>query len=372
MRGAESERHVTRAFAVGAFVFVVSTTTPTDQEFVELLFQDVPAPKSAPREVEVFSLTREGAQWEFNGPRLQGQRTATIENALTLLVAEVNIGALDLEPESLHLHAAAAAKDGRTVVIAAERGTGKSTTVAHLVSRGWGYVTDETVRLGADDQVTGFPKPLSIKPGGRALVEHFRPWIVPTDDATDGSFGFVPIGSSGAEVANGGRPHLVILLRRNSAPGDAAAVPVARRLHPADATVALMQETLDAERYGRAAHRLAILAARSQCYELTLGTPEATVDEIESLFGLDLPAPVEVRALPQSDAFSAGVVSVAVGDRIVVHDSDSGRIFAVDAGGARVWRQLGGWDGDDLDVEGPVLSSFVAQLRALGVLAGAG
>jgi hypothetical protein len=95
------------------------------------------------------------------------------------------------------------------------------------------------------------------------------------------------------------------------------------------------------------------------------------VDEIEAVFRLDPPEPVEVEALPHSDAFSAGVVSIAIGDRIVVHDPASGRIFALDSGGARVWRQVGGWADDDLDVQGPVLGSFVAQLRALGVLAGA-
>jgi hypothetical protein len=55
----------------------------------------------------------------------------------------------------------------------------------------------------------------------------------------------------------------------------------------------------------------------------------------------------------------------------VVHDTASGQIFALDAGAARVWRQLGGWKVDEqVDVNGPVIASFVAQLRALGVLAG--
>jgi hypothetical protein len=372
MRLPGSERHVTRPFAVGNFVFVVSTSTPADLELVESLFHDVPAPNPLQAEPAVFSLTRQGADWQFNSPRLQGQQTTTIDGALTLLVADVNIGALDAEPECLHLHAAAAIKDGRAVVIAAERGTGKTTTVAHLVSRGWGFVTDETVRLAAEgDEVTGFPKPLSIKPGGPALVDHLRPWMIPGDDAADGTFRFLPIGISGAKVVEGGTSHVVVLLRRNVGQGGTPTVPAARPLHPADAAVALMQQTLDAERFGHAAFRLATLAAHSHCYELILGTPEASVDEIEALFRLGPPEPTEVRALPNSDAFSAGVVSIAVGDRIVVHDSVSGRIFAIDAGGARVWRQLGGWADDDLDVHGPVLGSFVAQLRALGVLAGA-
>ncbi len=77
--------------------------------------------------------------------------------------------------------------------------------------------------------------------------------------------------------------------------------------------------------------------------------------------------------MPPSDAFNPGVVSVAVGDRVVVHDEASGQIFALDEGATSLWKQLGGWTGDValIDIDGPVARPFVAQLRALGVLAGA-
>jgi len=89
--------------------------------------------------------------------------------------------------------------------------------------------------------------------------------------------------------------------------------------------------------------------------------------------GVDIDAGNEVvrriKALARS-TFTPGVLSVGVGDRMVVHDSDSGRIFALDPGGARVWQQLAGWS-DGIDVGGPVIQPFVERLRALGVLAGA-
>ena len=68
------------------------------------------------------------------------------------------------------------------------------------------------------------------------------------------------------------------------------------------------------------------------------------------------------------------MVSVAVGDRTVVHDQQSGRIFALDAAATHIWEHLGGWRLDpSIDVSGPGVAPFVAQLRALGVLAhGAG
>jgi hypothetical protein len=96
------------------------------------------------------------------------------------------------------------------------------------------------------------------------------------------------------------------------------------------------------------------------------------VEQIEMLFQLEPADRLEVSVLPPSDAFSPGVVSVSLGDRVVVHSTVSGRILALDAGAAQVWRQLGGWSVDhDIDIDGPVIGPFVAQLRALGVLAGA-
>jgi hypothetical protein len=116
---------------------------------------------------------------------------------------------------------------------------------------------------------------------------------------------------------------------------------------------------------------LAELSAVSHCFKLAIWTPSATADAIEQLFALDPVDPLDVAVLPGSPAFSAGVVSVMLGDRVVIHDTVSGRILALDAGGTRVWRQLGGWGLDEVDVDGPVIGPFVEQLRALGVLAGA-
>jgi hypothetical protein len=90
------------------------------------------------------------------------------------------------------------------------------------------------------------------------------------------------------------------------------------------------------------------------------------------LFGLEPVEPMKVEVLPSSEAFSPGVVSVVIGDRAAIHDTASGAILALDEGATRVWTQLGGWSVDEeMDIDGPVIGPFVAQLRALGVLAGA-
>ena len=376
MAARHGDLHRTRTFSVGAFDFVVETANNEDREFVEALFQDIPRVSGETRSPSILSLVRAddaGRSWFVASPRSNARETPTLSLALDLLVADVNLCALDSEPDHLHLHAAAAVMEKRAVVIAAPRNTGKTTTVAHLAARGWGVVTDETVRLPADGHdISGFPKPLSIKPGAREHVEHLEPWMIPPVGDGPEEFRFVPIGASGAAVVEGGAPHVVIVLRRALIDGSDCGA-VAQRLHPADAVVALMQETLDAERFGRSALRLATLAATSHCFELWVGTPTETVDQIETLFRLDRSEQLEVDLFPASTSFSPGVVSVAVGDRAVVHDTASGRIFALDEGATRVWKALGGWPVDeDIDVGAPVIEPFVAQLRSLGVLAGAG
>jgi hypothetical protein len=359
----------TRPFAVGSFVFDVETSDDEDCSLVEAVFQDVPRADTRARHAR-FSLRREGSGWRVAGGDLGEITVDRVESALSLLMSAINLGALDAEPEFLHLHASLATRDRLAVVAAAERNTGKTTTVAHLAARGWGFVTDETVRLSDDSpMLSGFPKPLAIKPGGEATVGHLARWLLPPPGDGPADFRFVPMGATGAAVSDGGLPHLVILLRRPPF-GSTGSGPVARQLHPADAVVALMQETLDAERYGRAALRLAELTAGTHNFELRMGTPSETADAIETLFRYEPIERLPVAQLPASDAFAPGVISVSIGDRAVVHDTSSGQIFALDAGATLVWQQLGGWyGGEPIDLQGPAIGPFVAQLDSLGVLA---
>ncbi len=126
-------------FTTGTFAFCVVTGTPDDQHLVETLFRDVPAPNDDPREIVEFSLFSKDpdrATWTVGGPHVVELFSPTLDTALGDLLAAVNRCSLDAEPEQLHLHAALATREGRGVIIAAERDTGKTTTVAQLVARG--------------------------------------------------------------------------------------------------------------------------------------------------------------------------------------------------------------------------------------------
>ncbi len=53
---------------------------------------------------------------------------------------------------------------GKTLVYVAEGGTGK-TTLSRTLGRRYGYLTDETVAIDADNTVLPYPKPLSVRTG---------------------------------------------------------------------------------------------------------------------------------------------------------------------------------------------------------------
>jgi hypothetical protein len=362
---------LTRRFAVGELTFQVDAPHPDDRSVVEAMFQDLPTSTATEEVVHTINLKRSGpdgdARWTFSIGSSVGEPPRARVVALVRLMAWVNLRALDHEPEHLHLHAAAAVRDGRSVIIAADRQTGKTTTVAHLVKRGWQFVTDETVRLRRDDDVvSGFRKPLSIKPGGFDRVDHLRRFAIP--DGVGGGVRFVSVGASGGAVSDGAPGALVILLRRPPETGRATQ-PIARSLHPADAVVGLMPHVLDARRYGAVAERLARLSAQCHSYELVAGSPEATADCIDTLWeSLSKPASVS-RELDPSSQVSDAVSTIAIGDRGVIYDARSGVILALDAAGMRLWERIGGWVSDrPIDPHHPDVARLAEQLSQLGII----
>lgn len=365
----------THLFKAGNLRFVFVTSNVEDRVLLESLFSDLRASSTgSDHEVAAFAFLRESAnrpKWLVGGALVPANApTDELSTALAQLMAALNRAALDAQPECLHLHAAAAVRSGEAVVIAAKRNTGKTTTVATLLERGWDFLTDEMVALGSDTaEIRGFPKPLSIKPHGSAHVKHLASALVPSAvEKPDPTFRFVAASADGAAVGTVGAPRLVVLLSRDE---EKAAEPElgVQRLHPADAVVRLMQETLDAERYGPAAARLAALTAACLCFEVRAGTPQETADVIEELFALERPEAVPILELPASSILDPQVLTLVIDGRAVVHDLRSGHIFALDPAGTQVWEKLGGWEAHPLiDVTGPGVAPLVAQLDSLGVL----
>ena len=112
----------------------------------------------------------------------------------------------------LLLHAgAAAASDGRSVVVHGASGVGKTTLTAALVQTGLAYLTDETVCVDPHTlEIEPFPKPLTVKPGAQSLLAHLAP---PADQVSEGSGNWqVPASSLGGRALPDAalRPSLIV------------------------------------------------------------------------------------------------------------------------------------------------------------------
>lgn len=94
------------------------------------------------------------------------------------LVWGINRQVIDGAMDRLVLHAAAAAADdGRVVLLPAPMEAGKTTLVTGLLDRGLAYLTDEAATVDPDLTVHGYAKPLSIDKGSWSLFEHHRPQL---------------------------------------------------------------------------------------------------------------------------------------------------------------------------------------------------
>ena len=362
--------------SAGPFRFVVAAGAPEVIEMVDEMFRDLPSGDAADDGIAEFVLTptRRGSldQWDLTGPNVSSSSGMTTPDALATLMTKVNLSALDAEPERLHVHAGAVVRDGRAIVMSAPRDTGKTTTVARLVMRGWEFISDETISIGpGDPEVQGWAKPLSIKALGRVRVPELASHMVPApDDVQPHDIVHVPLGRAGATLVERAHPHVVLLLRRQdlSPPsGPPASVPI----HPVDATVHLMTETLDAGRFGPGAvMELAQLAARCACHELLIGEQELTVDHIEELAAGAEVTPLPVDELEGGSGVPDNVVSVLIGDRVVIHVQPEGQILALDPMATQIWLNLGGWPASQVvDLDEPYVASFVQQLAGLGLVA---
>jgi hypothetical protein len=368
---------VSRPFVAGPLCFVVMSSTIDAAELVGRLLDDLPLPPEGTAETEVFALRHEGDSersltWRLNCPHLEEQQLATLPSALAALITAINLEVLALENDRLHIHAAAAVLDGAAVVISAPRDTGKTTTLTHLLLRGLSYVSDEAVSIGAsDDHVAGFPKPLSIKPGGRGQVANLEAHFVPgAAGSNSAEVLHIPAGALAVPLVDCADPCLIVILRRDRSFPEGLELPRMSEIHACDAVVALMGETMDAERFGpTAVLELARLAARCLCVEVLAGSPAATAELVEDLLRSGRPAARSVEALSRREATPDEVISVVIGDRSVIHNVATGQIMALDPMATQIWLQLGGWStGTDIDLSGPVVAPFVGQLLEMGLL----
>jgi hypothetical protein len=125
-----------------------------------------PARRSAP---DVFSLTRDPRGARVHGTTPGGRRFSAGSDAslLSWLDDELTIGAQERRPDLLFVHAAALARHGRAVLLAAESGGGKSTTSWAALHHGFTLLSDELAPVD--------PRTLAVHPHPRAVCLKARP-----------------------------------------------------------------------------------------------------------------------------------------------------------------------------------------------------
>lgn len=215
--------------------------------------------------------------------RLVAGRSVT--DVLGMLVWHINRNVIEAStPRYVLLHAAAATRYGLTVILPADQECGKSTTVSGLLREGWDYVTDEAVAIDPQsDQLTPFPKDLSIDPGSWHLFPECRPrWDHVTSDSQRRARQWqVPPGWLGSRRAQGpvSTPRLVVF-PKYVAGATTECSPITR----ADALRQLAQTTFDFPlQPQRNLDVLARVVARATVTRLRIGSLSEAVDAIEDL-----------------------------------------------------------------------------------------
>lgn len=76
--------------------------------------------------------------------------------------------------DAVVLHAASVAWGDRAVLVAGPTGAGKTSIAGWLVSRGFGFLSDEVAVLDAERKVSTFPRPLLTKSADSPIIEALR------------------------------------------------------------------------------------------------------------------------------------------------------------------------------------------------------
>ena len=201
-------------------------------------------------------------------------------NLVGLVVWHVNSSVVRVDRgEHLLLHAAAAERDGVTVVLPAPMESGKTTTVAGLLRAGYRYVTDETAVLDRRDlSITAFPKSLALSQSAARLIGGIPlPDYRHAGSEAQQHVTWWDLGSPG--VASGGCPALVVF------PGFRhGATTALEPLTPAAAVLEMAASTFRfRERPRQNLDVLARLATAVPAYRLAIGDLDEAVRAIDGL-----------------------------------------------------------------------------------------
>ena len=282
--GADAGPSFDRTYDVLSFRFGVRSRVPDVGQVLDRLLAPFPAADTARRRTTYsFVLSARGRQrFALHRGRECIRRSHSAALLVEYLLWETNARAIASEGEHVAVHAAAASRDGRAVLLAAPPDGGKTTTVAGLVRAGFDYLTDEAALIDLDSlELHPYPRPLALERRSAEAVFgtvparlerwHGAALHVSPHDLREGSIG---------------RPCRVgaVIFPRYERNGSTRLSPVARP----EALQALVRNSFNLAAWGsRGFEALAEVTRRAECYTLTIGDLRTALDAVRSLFDLD-------------------------------------------------------------------------------------
>ncbi len=259
----------TPALALLGFTVTVHVTDPDLATFVSRLYTPMNTTATAQHTLSLSESTAGRFFVHLDGIRRVATRSPAV--AFARLLWEANRQAIEHTADRVLLHAAAAASDGRGVVLTGPMGAGKSTLVAALVRDGFEYLTDEVVAIQpGTTTVDPYPKPIALGGFGLAIPTALNPIHPELPTGMDRYVGDRWLVAPEA-IAEPTSIDVVVVPRYE--PG---AMPSLEPLRPADALVALAEHAFNLATDGqRALDTLAMVAETAACFRLVSADPDA-------------------------------------------------------------------------------------------------
>jgi hypothetical protein len=276
-----------------------------------------------------------------------------IPTVLRVLQSRLNVLHIEQSGCPVTVHGAGVVLDGRALVVAAAAGGGKTSLVTDLLKPARGYLGDEAIGVSADgDQLCGFPKPLSIKPG------HFdrRPGLVGRSSRGTGAAGPVSLVAAssiepGVEPHWTARPGLVAVLRRIDGHGADRVPPTLRLLSPPEGVQRVAASVFGLEPSPTdAILALARLAARCPFVELTYSESDDAAGLVAETTAWPTVEPVDpptrCEAPPSAGGSGPrprpGVRAVELGGEVLFYEPTTRLLIRGSAVSGSIWRRADG------------------------------